>query len=652
MTDVSLAYANTDNNQSYKGDAGPLIGLLVWPATDNAKDYLTPAGNRRRLTALAVSGEQDNPFFNVAKNQKNDKNNRLMMNLGFVVTPLSWADLKTRVGVDTYTGENLTMRHPESILGFSNNGILDQFTDVTRNINTQIVFDFHPYIINKNLSVSGFVGHSLSDAKSTTEALQGLNFLDPNFVSMNNTATRTNRTTISQRRLVSALGGLSLDWKNYLYLNLTGRNDWTSTIPVQRNSFFYPSISTSFIFTDAFPSIGKYMTGKLRAGIARVGRDAKPYAFRPSLENKLTTFGGYGYGFTGPNLDLKPEFIKSSEFGTELSFLDDRLGLDITYYRKQTEDQIVENIRGSYGTGYILFNLNGASTRNQGWEVMLRGTPLVRRDYSWDFFLNFASARGKVLALPHALPESYVSDTWLYGNVRAGTKPGLSTMSLTGLYYLRDTIKNSPAFGQILIDPTSGLPLRSAAFIDGGYDRQPDWTVGITNTVRYKRFALNFLLDIRKGGDVFNATEHYLTTRGLATSTLDRETPRVIKGVLRDGKEGSATPTYNTIVVVPAVQTAYYTGMSEELFIEKNINWLRLRDITLRYSLPDNFFPGGRNASVFVTATDLFLKTNYTGLDPIVNGNTAAVGGSSGTGIDFGNFPVPRGISFGLKVGF
>jgi hypothetical protein len=121
--------------------------------------------------------------------------------------------------------------------------------------------------------------------------------------------------------------------------------------------------------------------------------------------------------------------------------------------------------------------------------------------------------------------------------------------------------------------------------------------------------------------------------------------------VLRDGKENSTTPTVNNIAVIPAVQTQYYTNMSEELFIQKNVNWLRMRDITLRYNIPDGFMRA-RNASVFVTATDLFLITNYTGLDPIVNGNSAAVGGSGGAGIDFGNFPIPRGVSFGLKVGF
>jgi hypothetical protein len=193
--------------------------------------------------------------------------------------------------------------------------------------------------------------------------------------------------------------------------------------------------------------------------------------------------------------------------------------------------------------------------------------------------------------------------------------------------------------------------VRSTTFIDAGYDRQPNYTVGLTNTFKHKRLSLDFLLDFRRGGDVFDATEHYLTSRGLATSTLDRNTPRVIKGVLRDGKEDSATPTINSIVIVPAVQTTYYTNMSEELFIQKNINWVRLRDIQVSYGLPDGFI-GSRTASVFVKGTDLFLITNYRGLDPIVNGNSAAVGGSGAAGIDFGNFPMPRGVNFGFRMGF
>ncbi len=644
-TDLSMAYTYANNDQVYKGDLGPLIDLMLWPQTDNAQNYLTPAGTRRRLTSLSAGAEIDNPYFNVVKNKFNSKNTRIMANIGLLITPFSWGSLKSNIGTDNYTNQNLILRNPESFAGNASGGILDLADVITRNLSAQTILNFNSHPLTNSLSISGLLGHSISDLKSTADAAVGTGFLDPNFVSMNNTSARLPRTTIEERRVVSAYGRAELDYKNYLYLTVTGRNDWTSTIPRPRNSFFYPSVSASFIFSDAFPGVGRFVTGKLRAAYAGAGKDARPYAYRPVLENKTTSYGGYGYGFTGPNLALKPEFARSYEVGAELSFLHDRLGLDATVYRKVTLDQIVNDVRGSYGTGFILFNVNGASTRSRGLELTVRGSPIVKPDFSWDFTANWTSAGQIVTSLPRGIPESYVSDTWLYGNVRNGVMHGLSTMSLTGTFYLRNN------HGDLLIDPSTGLPIRSTTFIDAGYDRQPDFTIGLTNTFRYKRLSLDFLLDIRKGGDIFNATEHYLTARGLSKETLDRDTPRVIKGVLRDGNENSANPTPNNIVIIPSVQTSYYTNMSEELFIERNINWLRLRDVQLSYQLPTRFL-GARNASVFILGTDLFVITNYTGLDPIVNGNDAAVGGSGGTGIDFGNFPMPIGLNVGVRLEF
>lgn len=645
--DLSMLYSQSANNQPEKGTNGPLLGLLLWPQTDQASDFLSPAGTRRRITTLAQNSETDNPYFSISRNKLDSRTVRFFPNLGLTITPFSFGYLKTNIGVDNYTNSNIILRHPESAVGFTNNGILDNAVDVTRNINTQTLFNFNKYTVRKDFTISGLVGHALSDSKSTVNAESGRNFLDPNFVSINNTdvLTRFARTTIAQRRLVSAFGQAQLGYKDYLFVTVTGRNDWTSTIPIERNSFFYPSIQSSFILSDAVPSIGKYMTAKLRGSYAEVGKDARPYAYRPSLESKTTTGGGYGYGFTGPNLGLKPEFAKSYETGFDVSFADGRINLDATYYRKETEDQIVNDIRGSYGTGFILFNLNGAKTRNTGVEVVASGFPVRKQNFSWEVIANYEQAKARVISLPNALPESYVSDTWLYGNIRNGVAPGLSTRSMTGTFYLRNTE------GKLIIDPTTGLPVRNTSFVNAGYDRQPLWTMGVTNNFTYKRASLTMLWDFRRGGDVFNATQHFLTTRGLTMQTLDRETPRVIPGVLRDGKENSATPTANSIVVIPQVQPGFYTGMSEELFIEKNINWVRLRDVTLRVQLPGKAL-NARRASAFVRGTDLLLFTNYSGLDPIVNGNTAAVGGSGAVGIDFGNFPMPRGYSFGITLGY
>jgi TonB-linked SusC/RagA family outer membrane protein len=641
--DLSSQYSFAENNQPFKGAGGPLLGLLVWPQTDQASDWQTDLGTRRRLTSLSAAAEIDNPYFNVLKNRSATTNNRIITNLGLRFTPVRWGNLRVNIGSDTYANNIEIVRHPESAWGANNNGVIDVANDNTRNLSAQTLLTINRFPLGNGFSVNGLIGNQIRDDRSQVDALWGRNFLEPDFVSVNNASVRTSRTTIAQRRLVGAFARATVDYNNILFVNVEGRNDWTSTIPKERNSFFYPGFSSRFVFSDAFPAVGRFMTGSIRGAWAQTGKDARPYSYQPSLEYKSTSYGGFGYGFTGPNPNLKPEFAHSFEFGTELGFLNNRLGVDATVYRKETEDQIVENVRSSYGTGFILVNLNGAKTRNEGLEVTLRGTPVVSRSFSWDFLANFDRSRGRTISLPHELPEAYNSDTWLYGNVRNGTSAGLSTRSITGLFYLRNNR------GDLLIEPTTGLPIRSTTWIDGGYDRQPDWTLGLNNTLRYGSASLSFLWDIRKGGDILNATEHFLTARGLSMRTLDREQPRVINGVLRDGRENTDNPTRNNIVVLPAVDNGFYLSASEELFIEKDINWLRLRDVTLSYRLPERRF--GRT-SVFVTGTDLLLFTNYSGLDPIVNGNTAAVGGSGAVGVDFGNFPMPRGFNLGIRTSF
>jgi TonB-linked SusC/RagA family outer membrane protein len=643
--DAVLQYSTDFNNQPFKGAGGPLLGLLAWPDTLDARNWLSEDGRRVRITTLSAAAEVDNPYFSVNRNDTESRTNRINVNLGLTLLPVSWGNIRTNIGVDNYNQRIQVLRDPESSLGFSAGGILDQSNDVTRNTVLQTLLNFNRYAFSQDIGVTAMLGGSVNDQRSDVAGATGSDFLDPTFVSMNNTRSRNAVNYIRQRRLMSGFGQAQFDYKNYLYLTVTGRNDWTSTIPEERNSFFYPGVQGSFVFSDAFPSIGRHMVGKLRAAWAQVGKDARPYAYAPFLESKATSYRGYGYGFTGPNPNLKPEFAVGTEVGTELGFFDGRLGIDATLYRKETRDQIVDNVRASYGSGYILINLNGATTRSEGVELTLRGIPIQRPNFYWDVQANFSKNVSKVLSLPEDLPEYYSSDTWLIGNVRNGIKAGSSTMGLFGLWYLRN--EN----GDILIDPATGLPLRQSSFTAGPYDRQPDFLVGLSNTVQFKRFTLSALLDIRKGGDVYNATEWWLTQRGLSERTLDRWEPRVVQGVLRDGLENTANPTENNIVVVPAVNNNYYLAMSEELFIEKDINWLRLRDVTVSYALPSGI-AGLRSASVYVTGTELFLLTNYSGMDPIVNGNTAATGGSGGIGIDYGNFPMPMGIHFGVRVGF
>ncbi|HEY6220472.1 MAG TPA: SusC/RagA family TonB-linked outer membrane protein, partial [Gemmatimonadaceae bacterium] len=382
--DLSMMYTNANNDMPFKGDNGPMVGLLLWPDTNNAANYLTPAGVRARLTSLAAGSEVDNPYFNVYKNRRSAKTNHLISNTGVTLTPMSWGTLRSSIGVDAYTNQMQEVRHPQSAQAVTQSGILDVNDDVSRNVNTQTVLSFNPYQLGTNFTLTGLLGNATTDERDVVDGSEGTNFLDPDFVSMNNTGTKYARTIKTNRRLVGAFGSATLGFRDYLYLTVTGRNDWTSTIPKERNAFFYPSYSVSYILSDAVPELRRVMTAKLRAAYAEVGRDALPYSYATTLESKTTSGGGYGYGFTGPNPLLEPEFAKSYEGGAELGFLDNRLGLDITAYRKHTDKQIVQNVRESYGTGFILFNLNGATTENKGLEMTLRATPVRHPDMGWD----------------------------------------------------------------------------------------------------------------------------------------------------------------------------------------------------------------------------------------------------------------------------
>ncbi|UKJ07254.1 SusC/RagA family TonB-linked outer membrane protein [Solitalea lacus] len=657
-SDLSFNYTNSDNTQVFKGgDAinnnyGPMLGLLLWPSTDDASVYLNADGSRKFLTSNFAS-EAENPYFNVDKNKIQSKTNRIASNLALNFSPLPWLKGVGNIGFDIYTTENQVLRHPQSNYAAANGGILDNAVSNTKNLNIQ----YYVTADKKFGKFSGNVklGSALNSWNTFNTAVSGIGFLDPEFVSINNTDITKQRavTRLTERRLMGAFGSFSLNYNDLVYFSATGRNDWSSTLPIKNRSFFYPSASLSFIFTE-LPWLKNNQVlsyGKLKASVAQVGKDAPPYSLIPALESQPTTGGGYGYGFTGPSPNLKPEKTTSYEFGAEVKFFQDRLGMDVAYYRSESSDQIVKDLRLSYATGAVLRVQNGGNLENKGVELQLNGSPVKGKDFTWDVLANFTKTWNKLLTLPAGLQEYYVSDTWVYGNVRNGAVPGQAITTFSGFAYQRNNK------GDILINPSTGLPLRQSVWTPVG-DRNPDFTVGLTNTFNYKNWGLNFLLDIRKGGDIYNATEHLLTVKGLSKRTLNRYEPVVFKGVMKDGLENSEFPTQNNISIIPASSsTDYYSAtgaLSEADFIEKDINWLRLKDITLSYTVPQAKLAkikGVKSLGFFVTGTDLFIITNYSGLDPVVNGNSAAVGGSGATGFDFGNFPMPRGFNFGVKLG-
>jgi hypothetical protein len=244
------------------------------------------------------------------------------------------------------------------------------------------------------------------------------------------------------------------------------------------------------------------------------------------------------------------------------------------------------------------------------------------------------------------LNDFYNSDTYI-SNVRAGLIRQHPTGTITGSIYQRNNA------GQILISPTTGLGLVTAAGDNRLIgERTPDFTLGTINTFRYKNWSLNFLWDLKVGGDIYNGTDQVLTGLGRSKRTDDRMTPRIVQGVLADGLQNTATPTVNTIVVVPYFQSTYYTTMPDEEFIQHDVNWFRLRDITLNYRLSKPFIKGVKGMSFFITGSDLVVFSNYLGADAAVNSNNPGTRGVGGYGMDLGSAPTPLGLSFGLKANF
>lgn len=672
-----FSYTRNNNALPPGGASGYLTSVLRYPSDQNMEEYLTREGNRRLTLSNSTYGtDNDNAFFNVNKNVRKEQTDRTTGNVSLDAQITPWWSVTGRFGADIYSSASNRFFHPQSNLGFTPGGWLENYTDVGRILNTTLFTTLKKSFGKVGSSLT--VGTAVDDRRNEVNTIYGEKLYLPDYNSLNNTDPTTQRTrvTLTRTRLVGAFAKAELSLNEWLFVNLTGRNDWSSTLPTANRSYFYPSAGVTFNFTD-MPALkgrlGPLNFGKIRASFAQVGNPAPAYKIRARLVSQTSTGGGFLYDFFGDNPALKPETVESYEVGTELAFFNDRITLDFAWFSKTISDQIVTQ-RLSYGTGFIFGLLNGGELNTKGLEIQLGLTPVRLPNLRWNISANLTKYDTKVVSLPANVSEYYDSDTWAYDNVRASAfapadvlaarfssatnrfYPGLNTRgagsatAIGGWSYLRNSK------GDILIDPATGFPLMNSNFLPIG-DRNPDFTMGLVNDFRlFKNFNLSFLLDIRKGGDIFNGNELFLYRNGLSTRTLDRDKPFVFAGVLKDGKEETATPTPNAKEITPLANEQYYISrVAPEEFIERDINWLRLRDVTLSYDLPVRWL-GTQKAikeiNLFVNGTDLFLITNYTGADPYVSTTSPATGGAGGFGMDFGKTALPRTFSAGLSVTF
>ncbi|NML23792.1 SusC/RagA family TonB-linked outer membrane protein [Pseudoflavitalea sp. G-6-1-2] len=656
---TSLNYINTSNKKANKGDRGYLMGLLTFPSRYDVNNWQDIYGNRV-LNTGTIFTETDNPFWDVYKNIGEDKVNRFLGNGTITLKPTNWLTVAGTIGADISTTNGMLVYHAQSYKGSGSSasptgGRIETYQALNKIINGALTATaVHNFGKFNNTYI---IGTNFNDYNLNTTAQLGEKMYDPNFYDINNTLTTTqrNKHSVERFRQFGVFAQSVLGYQSLLYLTLTARMDAASRLMSNNPYFFYPAASLAFNFTDLeqFKNISWLSSGKLRTSYAYTGKEPRQsYKTAPFLEPANSTGGGFAYNITnGGNDKLRVEYSRNIEAGLEMQFFKNRLGFDFTWYRLHAMKQII-NPRLSYGTGYVVKIFNGGELVNNGIELQLTGSPISKKDFTWDVTVNFTKNKGVIKKVAEELPEYYSSDTWLQDGVRASVFPGRSTGAMGGWILERNNN------GDVLINPANGLPILKTGgdFYYIG-DRTPDFQIGLVNKISYKNWSLSMLVDLRKGGDVYNATQYTLYTTGLSTKTLDRETPRIVKGVLKDGLENSKNPTQNTIVVTPYNNSAFYTsttnGIAPEMFVEKDINAFRVRDITLSYYFTKKSLERVKwlkDLSLFVTATDVLLITNYSGIDPESNGTTPATGGLGGFGIDIGNMGRPIGINFGMRV--
>jgi ferric enterobactin receptor len=360
---------------------------------------------------------------------------------------------------------------------------------------------------------------------------------------------------------------------------------------------------------------------------------------------------------------LKPEIQDSWEIGGEFRFLKGRIGLDYTYYHSQTKNQIAQPRLAQSG-GFIFSSLNTGSVINKGMEIALTGRAIAKKDFSWDIILNFSYNKGRLGDFLPGVAYFYPTDAQ-FGSVKAASIPnGGYFLGMTGQTYLREVDASGSEIpdGRFQIDPTTGLyKLNTTNPIVG--NREPDFIGGFNNTLRYKKLSLSFLLDIRKGGDIFNGTEYALVTNGLSNRTLLNDRQSVTVSGVNSTTKADFTQTYEagktytigtTTVAGTAMIQRYwdnYAANSDNFLT--SVNWLKLRSASLTYDFSDmikkvKFIKG---LSATLVGTNLLTWTNYKGMDPEVSA-AGGTGGSGSTGIDYLGVPAVRTFTFGLNVNF
>ena len=624
-----------------QGEYGIMKSLITMPRGIRLSDLEDPIGlNGNTVNWSGTSAEYNNPYKMVyGANLNNDQTNRIIGSVQAVGKITDWLKLTGRVGIDWYNNKRSTQNvYAQNITDTHYNMTLAN----TEEFNADLMLNFNKRF--GDFDITANVGAATTAYKYQAMTGGSGYFNVPAFPTLGNGNNQTVSEDYSKKRINSVLGNASFGWKSMVYLDVTARNDWSSTLPSDNRSYFYPSVSLSGIISEMvnMPEQIDYL--KLRTSYAQVGNDTDPYKLRSIFY--FETFGGGNVNTTPgdpnngnlsilPLTTLKPEDTRSFEIGLDYRMFNNRLGLDVTYYNANTLNQIL-NVTTPGSSGYERQLINAGKMRSYGAEISLTGTPIETKDWSWDVTLNWGLNRTECVELDDQLK------TFIIGETRIGkvvVDEGGRYGDIVALkYYERDENGN-----KLIGD--NGMPVITSGEKKIG-NMTPDWTGSFATTLRWKNLSLSALLDVRVGGEFISMTDAYATSHGTAEKTLEgRENGIVISGINQTTKEA------NTVSVKPEdywQAVGGGTGVAEEYLYDAT--YMKFRELSLGYTLPQIWLKNLpiSNVKLSFVGRDLF----YIFKNAPVNPESALGRQDYAQAFEYMTLPSTRSFGFTLNVKF
>ncbi|WP_297337110.1 SusC/RagA family TonB-linked outer membrane protein [Algoriphagus sp.] len=651
----SMNYTNSGGNRVPHDRF--LERMMYWSETQDVRDYINPDGTMKTYA-------NTNPIYDARFATYEDNVNRIIGNINLNYSPTDWLTFSYRLGMDNYSDSRTEITPgPMGIDGevaLSSTGFLEETRINSRDLTSNFYITLRKQW-NEDWNTTLRFGNDVFERRFDRVTATGSNFVIPGFYNLNNTTQIFASQGKSMRRLVGFYGDLMVDYKNYLFLNITGRNDISSTLPVDNNSFFYPSINLSYAFSEHLEMPSWVTFGKLRASWAQVGKDTNPHILGATFVSPaifpLNGQVGFSRNSTFGDPLLRPEQTTSVEVGTQLAFLNNRASLDVTYYKSNAKDQIIP-VPISDATGFSSYITNAGEIENRGWEIVLGGTPIERGDFRWDVTANITTNQNEIVSIREGIDQIVVGSQFGYvgSTVTMILKEGRPYGDIYGSSYVRpDADPDSEVLDRSLpqLIGANGFPVRTGSQLVLG-NAVPKVFGGLRNDFNYKGFELSFLVDFRAGVDQYSQFDNFLSAFGKQEASLARNDFRVFPGVLADGSPNNQEVWLGQGVGPDGVNYGagywrnHYRTTSENFVVDAS--FIKLRNITLAYNLRPNLIERTpfRTARISVAANNIILYTPWDGFDP--ESFSAGAGGNA-VGFTGLGFPGVQSVFFTLNLG-